>query len=379
MISRRLIFVAVIFAFIFGLSGATTLSFPSQQHEINPKLSSNTQNFIYGYMKMKSKDLSILRTVKRNPSNYLVTTGTPLEPSKIDSINDGIVENLREKIVDYSMQGIINLIDDTLQDLYDLHPICDHINKLYLHEGSGVSRTILHYAVITSNTDLIDFLVSFNGVNPNIRDSYGYSALEIASNEGLMDMMYYLISSFKTCVLVPFSGYATIVHYAAAKNRVDILRKVMDAKFYDFWSYSSEISPLEIALQTMNFNAAEFLIKYKAFASVRVITSIYCDALEQFQNEPKNLVANEIKSKHLHLLLLLISHFPEIVYLKLKNNSDFMSAAIEKRDAKLVATIFASGFQYSSDTSSYDIFLLALKHFDAEVIRLIEMHILLDP
>lgn len=372
-----LIFVAVIFAFKFGLSSTTTLPFPSSQHKINPKLSSNTYNFIYGYMKMKSQDLSILRTVKRNPSNYVAPTRTP-EPSETVILNficDEKLKSLREDIVDYSVQGIITLIDDTLQELYDFYPPHDHINQLYLFEDSGVSRTILHHAVITSNTALIDFLISFNGVNPNTRDSYGYTALEVASNEGLMDMMYYLINSFKTCVRVPFFEYATIVHYAAAKNRVDILQKVMDAEFYDFWNHSSlESSPLEIALQTMNFNAAEFLIKNDAFSGVETIVSIYCDALENFQNEPRAL--NENKSKNLHLLLLMISHFSEIFYVKIKNGSDLMSVAIERRDAKLVATIFASGFQYSQFTSSYDIFLLASKHFDVEVIRLINEHII---
>ena len=71
---------------------------------------------------------------------------------------------------------------------------------------------------------------------------------------------------------------------------------------------------------------------------------------------------------------LMISHFPELVYVKTKQGFDFMCAAIEKHDSRIVESIFASGFQYSKITS-YDIFSVASNHLDEQVIKMSNNHL----
>lgn len=267
-----------------------------QGSALNPlkqlKTSQNTQTLLLLNLKTSFDNLSQLRASKIKKASFIKyesprkkepTSQTDLS-STIKSVNDSILNDLRETLITSIKDDSALLAFEYLQELYTNYPKIDHVNLLYLDEGSGVKRPLLHFALLYSKNTVIFSILNDLWADPNMKDSNGYAALEVAHTAGLVDRTYKFIEYFPICVSARHFGYQDLVYYAAAKNRADLLQIIRILKCYDFTNEVDD-SPLEIALKNKNYNAADYLIKYQTYAKKEFIESLYIEASRNYSND----------------------------------------------------------------------------------------------
>ena len=235
-------------------------------------------------------------------------------PQETEHIPSSLLK-LREELISVLQDGFAIFV---LHELYRDHPHIDHVNELYEDQESGVLRTLLHFAVATSDKELIKNLAAEYELEPFRIDSYGYNVLEFAYNEDLLDATYHLIKYVKNCALIPFRGYETFFHYAAANNRVDLLRAIRQSGFYDFQKPlgCKSSTPFELALLKKNVEAVQYFQKYNTFLKLKSLVAIYSKALLKIEEEST-------------LAIFIVTFYKSVLYMKDPSGLDLMLLAIK--------------------------------------------------
>lgn len=186
----------VLLVLIHQVLGSVPLK-PSNPPKTLLKTSQNTQTFLLLNLKKRLSDLPNIRASKDKKA----------PKSKKAHTADKTLTELRERIVETVKDTDATfLFCEFIYELYTEYPKIDHVNQLYLDEEAGVERSLLHFAVLKDHSEVFETLIDHK-VDPNLKDSNGYTALEMTFNEGLLDMTYKLIGHFPKCVSVPHFGY----------------------------------------------------------------------------------------------------------------------------------------------------------------------------
>jgi len=300
--------------------------------KMKPKCSSNTSSFLVGSLNTRIEAISAVR--ESQPHGFLMRSHVT-QQLPIYNPNRTPLSELRNELV----ESLENYEDVTsiLDEMYDYYPTIDHVNELYNDEKNGGTKTLLHFAVASSNTELINTLCIKYDLDIMIEDSFKYNVLESADNLGLLDMALYLIKKINGCALIPFRGYETFIHYAAISDREDILRVIKRSGFYNFEEPipDARTSPLEFALFRESFKAADYLIKYRAFISQNALLFCYSVALDKLKFDPNPAI-------------FILSRFPIIFYWKNQSGLDIMLLAVKNDLLSVVEYLFKSGYDISS-------------------------------
>ena len=277
--------------------------------------SSNSSTFICQDLQMNVEDFDF-RRVRSDFSKTKAVAATdknlklqlPKESRKLEESLDHLRAILERNAFSVENSNNNYLIKSNLNALYKYHPCIDHVNHIY---SAG---TLFHNAVFSANFNLIEILSTYEHFNPNVLDENGFSALEIACDQQDNLMISFLIITFKSCLMHPFQDFVSILHYAAANGRLDLLLMIKDTEIFDFTSLESAkygLSPLELALFKEQYAVAEFLIDIKACYRPKTIKYLYLKALANFE-------ANQ------NLPIFLVFHFRNLIYVKnLYSDKDF--------------------------------------------------------
>ena len=231
------------------------------------------------------------------------------------------------------------LVEEVLSDLYGKYPCIEHVNHVYRDSQNISASSILHLAVKTNNTDLVNFLRNnYDGlIEYNIRDSDGLTPAELAYEEGSQTMLKQLITAFPSILLEPFHKEISLIHFAARYNFDDLISFVAKHKLYDFnilfHSSLHILSPLEIALLEDNFDVAELLFEFNAPYRTEILQYIFT----RFMNI-------------LHIdgmpAYYMVTHFTEeLLYFKNQEGFDLMQLAINLNFNFLVEVLIEIGYQ----------------------------------
>lgn len=287
--------------------------------------SSNTQTFMCKDLKVRTDAVSHVRAMDMS---------TPKRRTSAPKISDSLLA-LRENLIASVLNNETYMVEEVLYDMYAEFPDIDHINVLYEDEQSGGARGLIHLAVTSGNSDMFDVLEAMS-INSGLRDSFGYTAIELAIDQGRSDLVGLLISKIKSAVHVPFGDYDSVVHYAAAHGRVDLLKIVRSANIYCF-SEGSDVnrwSPLEMALNFRQLQSAKYLIERQAFYRPHAIRFIYLSCFEHF-------LQNFLTA------LFMCAHFNHLLYVQDSTGMDLMLHAVDYDLTLVVASLFDLGFDHT--------------------------------
>lgn len=329
---------------------------------MKPKCSSNTASFLVGSLNTRIDAISAVR--ESQPHGFLmndpVTQQLPsYNPNRtpLSELRNELVENLE------NCENLTSILDE----MYDDYPEIDHVNELYNDDKNGGTKTLLHFAVASLNTELINTLSIKYELDIMKEDSFNYNVLELADNMGLADMVFYLIKKIKGFALIPFHDHETFTHYAVMTDREDILRVIIRSGFYNVEQPipGIRISPLEFALLTGRFRAADYLIKYNAFISHNALLYCYTVAIDKIKLDPTPVI-------------FILSRFPISFYIKNRSGFDIMLLAIKNDSLAVVEYLFRSGYDISKVsynlyeeavrlTNSFDILNLILAEISRKI------------
>lgn len=282
--------------------------------------SSNTGTFICKDLQMNVEDFRRVRSklfkIKAFPLDTLplphfssllipfipAVTDKDLKLSKEFHKYEGSLDHLRAILERnaFSIEKKNLSVKSNLNELYKHHPCIDHVNHIY---SAG---TLFHNAVNSSNFDLIEILSKYENFNPNVLDENGFSALEVVCDQEDNLMISFLIITFKSCIMYPFQDYVSILHYAAANGRLDLLLMIKETEIFDFTSSESAkygLSPLELAVIKEQTAVVEFLISIKACYRPKTIKFLYLRALANFETDQ-------------NLPIFLVFCFRNLIYVK---------------------------------------------------------------
>lgn len=329
--------------FPFTLLSSSDCLLKSEKASPRVKSSANTQTFVLATLKRNLKDIPLL-CLSRNPTD---------DQKRIEEHNahneSYSLASLQERLLTNLFESSLFLVEETIIDLYDFFPEIDHINFLYYNPYSSSSRTISHFAVITFNADIFEFLAEYN-IDPCITDSEGMTALELAFHENCFDELFSMIKSVKGCISCPFFGHASFVNFAASSGSVHYLKAIREAGHYDFGKAfanpkDSQYSPLELAF----FNRKEMSIKYLmsigAYSRPRRIQAIYLSCIKQ-TSSLKDL---------LYAIFMIKTFSSDLMYLVHPDEgSDIMLLALNREIRRIIAELMALG--YDSEKNQMNMF-----------------------
>lgn len=298
-----------------------------------PKCSSNTSTFLVKTLNTRVESLKEVRDSK--PHEYFMSVPVVQQVKPSFNPNRAPLKELRSFLLESLAEEDENALFSILDEMYDDYPSIDHVNLLYDDEKNGGSKTLLHFAVASTNTELIDNLHSKYDLDFEKEDSYKYNALESAENLGLFHMTLFLINRIDGIALIPFNGYETYIHYAVATNREDLLRIIKRSGYYDFEKPIPEArtSLLEFALFEESYVAADYLIKYNAFIPENALLFCYSRALDKLKLDPNPAV-------------FITSRFPNIIYWKNFDGYDIMLLAIKNNLFFVIEYLFKLGYDF---------------------------------
>jgi hypothetical protein len=316
-------------------------TFSASNISLKPSCSSNTSTFLVQNLNTRVEAIREVRDSKPHEFFMSVPVTQQSTPSynpnraPLPELNKLLLEHLEEE----DNENLLLILDEMYAD----YPTVDHVNELYEDEKNGGSKTLLHFAIAASNTQLIDSLCIKYDLDVTKEDSFKYSALELAENLVLYDMTLHLIKNIRGIALVPFHGYESYIHYAAATDRVDLLRIIQESGFYEFEMPipGARTSPLEFALFEDSFGAADYLINYNSFISKNALLLCYCRALDKLESDPNSV-------------LFIISRFPILLYWKTFSGLDVMLIAIKNNLPFMVKYLF--NFGYDIDVVQYNLY-----------------------
>ncbi|KAG4304293.1 hypothetical protein PORY_002268 [Pneumocystis oryctolagi] len=89
-------------------------------------------------------------------------------------------------------------------------------------------RTVLHWACVGSQVDIVFWLLERPNINVNIKDGGGWTALHISASIGNEEIVSKLLS-LKSCeISAKNNGGQTALHYAVSKNHLKIAKKILE-------------------------------------------------------------------------------------------------------------------------------------------------------
>lgn len=81
---------------------------------------------------------------------------------------------------------------DRLQALSTEYPEMDHVNRLYFDKRANISRPLFHFLIFNRNREMFNILEDY-AVDPNLKDSNGHTALELAHVNKFADITFKMI------------------------------------------------------------------------------------------------------------------------------------------------------------------------------------------
>lgn len=300
-----------------------------------PKCSSNTSTFLVKSVNTRVESLKEVRDSK--PHEYFINVPVNHQHQVKPSYNPNRapLKNLRNFLLESLEEEDYDALLSILDEMYDGYPSIDHVNHLYDDEKNGGVKTLLHFAVASSNKELIYNLYSKYDLDFEQKDSYNYNALELAENLGLFDVILFLLKRIDGMALIPFYDFETYIHYAAATDREDLLRIIRKTNYYNFEKPIpvTRTSPLEFALFKESYAAADYLIKYDAYIDENAFLLCYSRALDKLKLDPNPAI-------------FILSRFPYIIYWKNSSGYDIMLLAIKDDLFAVVEYLFKFGYDF---------------------------------
>lgn len=313
-------------------------------------ISGNTSTFVSRDLGLRVEDYPQIRSSAKYPFMKELADVNHKKSKKKKSkrlvvYNNEDLMELRETLIRSVLESDTYHVQESLYGLYDEFPEIDHINELYEDENTGVSQGLLHFAVSTRNFELVNVLVEF-GIDSSVKDAYhGYTALELAHYETLVDFVYYIIRKVDGALEDAFFGYETILHHAAANGRIDLFKVVNKYLNFSFAEESQEWSPLEIAWRSNQIEVAKYLTNLDAFFRPQLIQLIHLNNL----SNPNNF----------QTALFMCYEYPGLVYLKHDHGLDLMLAAILHNRPNIVWAVLEMNF--NEDLAGYKLLNEAMR------------------
>jgi len=178
----------------------------------------------------------------------------------------------------------------------------DNVNEVYDNE-----QTLLQNAVLNNNINLVKFLVK-NGANINLgtfnqHEGTGYNVpLMIAIKEQRYDIVEFLINSGAKMDVDPYSDMPLIT-YSILNSTDDITKVIIDrSSCLNGHKGNQWMTPLVAALDAMNDNVAEYLLKKGANPNTQ----------SDYQNEMVYPLTIALEHENLHMVRQLLRNGADI-------------------------------------------------------------------
>ena len=321
----------------------------------NHSLSPNTRTFVMKYLNKGLVDIPNIRAGRSTISSFI--------PTKSSDEDDRVsLRHLRTKLVKAILFKKNDVVSSVLTALYKLYPEYNHIDHIYQNSKSKASGTLLHFAVMTCNLDFFDIAYDFRAAT-DIENENGYTPLELAFIEGHKEMISALVTNFPLCCDEQFLEYPSVIHYAAARNDLNLLTCVAESQGFVHFSFSAEGTleyPLEIALNNSNLLVAEYLMKNKFFCPKERIESIYLQCIDTF-------------SKKKHVAIHILEFYGEFMYMTNSNGLDIMLLAIKNGNEIYIRNLFYLGYDKKQASYSLEQKMVELAASDV-IIELFKYH-----
>ena len=98
-----------------------------------------------------------------------------------------------------------------------------------IRDSYNGTLTALHYAADNGWTDVCRLLVEQYQVDPNCRDSIGYTALHYAAGNGWTDVCRLLVEQYQVNPYCRNSTGWTALHLASKHNRLDVVQYLVSS------------------------------------------------------------------------------------------------------------------------------------------------------
>lgn len=139
----------------------------------------------------------------------------------------------------------------------DLSYIKMHLT--HLDNVDDKNKNLLHYAVLGSAHDVIDFLLE-NHIDVNKKDDYGESPLFDCARKGKIDIAKKLINYYAD-VNITNKALEQPIHLAAQKGNIEMLKLLIDAKAQKDRKTAEDKLPIHYAIMGGQSEALKYLIE----------------------------------------------------------------------------------------------------------------------
>jgi uncharacterized protein len=139
----------------------------------------------------------------------------------------------------------------------DLEYVKLHFSHLEMTDEK--KKSLLHYAVLGSATDVIRFLIDMD-INVNMADEHGETPLFDCARKGKLDIAKMLISKFASINVENRKGELPI-HLAAFKGDLDMLKLLIESGAYLNKKTQEDKLPVHYAIQGGRQDVISFLLK----------------------------------------------------------------------------------------------------------------------
>ncbi|RMD73492.1 MAG: ankyrin repeat domain-containing protein [Lentisphaerae bacterium] len=147
-------------------------------------------------------------------------------------------------------------------DLEAVKKAVEHDPSLVLYPEDGTGKTLLHYATLSGDIDLVRFIIE-NRPRVNHQDAQGCTALHYAAEKGFTEICQLLINAGAYNRISNKIGLRPL-HLAAQGGHTEICRILLNesAKVYDLGPMN--MRALHFAVMYNHLDTAELLLKYRA-------------------------------------------------------------------------------------------------------------------
>ncbi len=175
---------------------------------------------------------------------------------------DPLLSDVKQKtpLHSASQNGGIKVVDY----LIDQAKYQDPVEKV-VHDTTEMGTTLLHFAVASGNSKLVEHFIVDLHMDPNIQDKFGVAALHVAAREGHLKVIQYLTSLKNCSLLIKTHTYGLNALHIASKNghlnivKCLILDKNISANIET--NLITKITPLHLAAQSGFLKVVKFLIQ----------------------------------------------------------------------------------------------------------------------
>lgn len=140
----------------------------------------------------------------------------------------------------------------------DINYLQENLNNLYAKDEQG--RTLLHYAVVGSSYDVVDFLL-LQDFDVNIADRNGETPLFDAVRRGNLKISKKLILKYAKVNLHNFYKKETPLHLAAHSGNIDLVTLLVESGASPQAFNQDDLLPIHYAVLAGNIHLIDYLLQ----------------------------------------------------------------------------------------------------------------------